>query len=155
MRKQIDISAQQKRENANRTKQEKERDEIFSKIERESKNSSLLGYYYYGEKKSKRKDARRMRELGRLLEHLCYVCACEYRSSFFLARARAFVFFSFSSPFSENFKTLNSIAEKKISAHTRFTHKTHSSAHSRLKHTHTHTNTRTRERERERERERV
>ena len=95
MRKQIDISAQQKRENANRTKQEKERDEIFSKIERESKNSSLLGYYYYGEKKSKRKDARRMRELGRLLEHLCYVCACEYRSSFFLARARAFVFFFF------------------------------------------------------------
>jgi len=71
---------------------------------------------------------------------------------FFLrARARSF-FFSFSSPFSENFKTLNSIAEKKISAHTRFTHKTHSAAHSRLKHTHTHTNTRTRERERERER---
>jgi len=70
---------------------------------------------------------------------------------FFLrARARSF-FFSFSSPFSENFKTLNSIAEKKISAHTRFTHKTHSAAHSRLKHTHTHTNTRTRERERERE----
>ena len=74
----------------------------FFQKSREGKNSSLLGYFENERKREKREfKKKRLTSNARTRSPpraSIIVCACEYRSSFFLARS-VFVFFSFSSPF--------------------------------------------------------